>query len=107
MKGPSSSKKLFEESPLNSVMVPIAVVLIGAAIIFGVTKLISTDRTHRDLIREMQNKTFGNRWIAAFELAKYLSSNKIENSEVPWIVENLSDIYKSSNDARTRDFVVR
>lgn len=103
-KGPS--KKILESSPLSGIAVPIAIVLVGALIIFGVTKMLSTGKDHRDLIEEMNSKTFGNRWVAAYELSKFLASQKIPQEDMPWVIENLSYVYRDSVDPRTRNFVV-
>lgn len=103
-KGPS--KKILESSPLSGIAVPIAIVLVGALIIFGVTKMLSTGKNHRDLIEEMNSKTFGNRWVAAYELSKFLAGQKIPKEDMPWVIENLARVYKDSVDSRTRNFVV-
>lgn len=103
-KGPS--KKILESSPLSGIAVPIAIVLIGGLIIFGVTKMLSTGKDYRDLVEEMNSKTFGNRWVAAYELSKFLASKKIPETDMPWVIENLSSVYKDSPDPRTRNFVV-
>lgn len=102
----SPSKKILESSPLSGIAVPIAIVLIGALIIFGVTKMLSSGKDHRDLINEMNSKTFGNRWVAAYELSKFLAASKIPKEDIPWVIENLSKVYYESVDARTRNFVV-
>lgn len=99
-------KKILESSPLSGIAVPIAIVLVGALIIFGVTKMLSTGKNHRDLVEEMNSKTFGNRWVAAYELSKFLASQKIPKEDIPWVIENLSQVYKESVDPRTRNFVV-
>jgi HEAT repeat protein len=99
-------KKLLEKSPMSGIAVPIAIVLIGALIIFGVTKMLSSGKNHRDLVSELNSKTFGNRWVAAYELSKYLASSRIPEQDVPWVVENLIQVYNQSVDARTRNFVV-
>jgi len=103
---PTPSKKILESSPLAGIAVPIAIVLIGAMIIFGVTKMLSSGKDHRDLIEEMNSKTFGNRWVAAYELSKFLAASKIPKEDIPWVIENLSKVYFESVDARTRNFVV-
>ena len=103
---PTPSKKILESSPLSGIAVPIAIVLVGAFIIFGVTKMLSSGKDHRDLIEEMNSKTFGNRWVAAYELSKFLASSKIPKEDLPWVIENLSKVYYESIDARTRNFVV-
>lgn len=102
----SDNKKILEKSPLSGITVPIAIVLVGALIIFGVTKMLSTGKNHRDLIEEMNSKTFGNRWVAAYELSKFLAGNKIPPEDMPWVITNLSQVYKTSVDSRTRNFVV-
>jgi HEAT repeat protein len=103
---PMPTKKILESSPLSGIAVPIAIVLVGALIIFGVTKMLSSGKNHRDLIEEMNSKTFGNRWVAAYELSKFLASQKIPKEDMPWVIENLSKVYFESIDARTRNFVV-
>lgn len=100
------SKKMLESSPLSGIAVPIAIVLVGALIIFGVTKMLSTGKNHRDLVEELNSKTFGNRWVAAYELSKFLASQKIPKNDMPWVIENLAKVYQETNDARTRNFVV-
>ena len=100
------AKKMLESSPLSGIAVPIAIVLVGALIIFGVTKMLSSGKNHRDLVEEMNSKTFGNRWVAAYELSKFLASQKIPKEDMPWVIENLGRVYKESVDARTRNFVV-
>jgi HEAT repeat protein len=101
-----SSKKILENPFLGSLMVPIAIVLVGALIIFGITKMLSTERSYKDLVEEMQSKTFGNRWIAADELSKQIIAEQIPEEEKPWLVENLADIYKNTPDPRTKNFIV-
>lgn len=103
---PTPSKKILESSPLSGIAVPIAIVLIGGLIIFGVTKMLSSGKNHRDLIEEMNSKTFGNRWVAAYELSKFLAASKIPKEDMPWVIENLSRVYFESVDGRTRNFVV-
>lgn len=102
----ASEKKLLENPIANGIIVPIAIVLVGAVVVFGVTKLLSTERSYKDLVREMHTKTFGNRWVAAFELSKLISSSQIPQEEIPWLVDNLSEIYDEAQDPRTRQFCV-
>lgn len=102
----STNKKLLEKPMMNGIAVPIAIVLIGALIIFGVTKMLGSSKGYKDLISELHSKTFGNRWVAAFELSKYLANDKIPREEVPWVVSELSTVYKNSVDPRTRNFIV-
>lgn len=101
-----SDKKILDKSPVSGIAVPIAIVLVGALIIFGVTKMLSTGKSHRDLVDELHSKTFGNRWVAAYELSRYLASSRIPKEDVPWVSENLIEVYKHSEDARTRNFII-
>ncbi len=104
--GKVPTKKILEKSPLAGITVPILIVLVGALIIFGVTKMLSTGKDHRDLVDELNSKTFGNRWVAAYELSKFLAAKKIPAEDIPWVIENLSRVYFESVDHRTRNFVV-
>jgi HEAT repeat protein len=104
--GKAPTKKILEKSPLSGITVPILIILIGALIVFGVTKMLSTGKDHRDLVDELNSKTFGNRWVAAYELSKFLASKKIPQEDIPWVIENLSRVYFESVDNRTRNFVV-
>ncbi len=99
-------KKLLENPFVGSLVVPIAIVLVGALVIFGVTKMISTEHSYKDLVREMKSKTFGNKWVAALELSKVIAADRIPEEEIPWLVENLDEIYTSTIDPRTKDFIV-
>src|SRR5690606_13321069 len=54
----------------------------------------------------MNSKTFGNRWVAAYELSKFLASERIPKEDMPWVIENLSQVYAGTIDPRTRNFVV-
>lgn len=99
-------RKILESSPLSGITVPILIVLVGALIIFGVTKMLSTGKDHRDLVEELNSKTFGNRWVAAYELSKFLAGQKIPKEDMPWVIENLSQVYRETIDPRTRNFVV-
>lgn len=104
--GKAPTKKILEKSPLAGITVPILIILVGALIVFGVTKMLSTGKDHRDLVDELNSKTFGNRWVAAYELSKFLASKKIPQEDIPWVIENLSRVYFESVDGRTRNFVV-
>jgi HEAT repeat protein len=101
-----SQKKILENPLVGSLVVPIAIVLVGALIIFGVTKMLSSERSYKDLVNELQSKTFGNKWVAAYELSKQINSSQIPKAEYPWLIENLTDAYKNSQDPRTRGFIV-
>lgn len=104
--GKAPTKKILEKSPLAGITVPILIILVGALIVFGVTKMLSTGKDHRDLVDELNSKTFGNRWVAAYELSKFLAGKKIPQEDIPWVIENLSKVYYESVDNRTRNFVV-
>lgn len=101
-----SGRKLLENPVVGSLVVPIAIILVGGLIVFGVTAMLSTDRSHRDLVREMESKTFGNRWIAAYELSKLIATSSIPDAEIPWMVRRLNSLYSDSQDPRTRDFII-
>ena len=68
--------------------------------------MLQSDRGYKDLVRELHSKTFGNRWIAAFELSKVISAKGIPTEEVPWLVENLDELYISALDNRTKNFII-
>lgn len=105
-KAPQTQKKILENPFVGSLVVPIAIVLIGALIIFGVTKMLSSERSYKDLVNEIQSKTFGNKWVAAYELSKQINSSQIPEGDYPWLVENLTMAYKDSVDPRTRGFII-
>jgi HEAT repeat protein len=91
---------------VGSLIVPIAIVLVGALIIFGVTKMLSAERSYKDLVNELQSKTFGNKWVAAYELSKQINSSQIPVEDYPWLIDNLSEAYRNSIDPRTRGFII-
>lgn len=103
---PQTQKKLLENPFVGSLVVPIAIVLVGALIIFGITKMLSAERSYKDLVNEIQSKTFGNKWVAAYELSKQINSSQIPVEDYPWLIENLSVAYKDSVDPRTRGFII-
>jgi HEAT repeat protein len=102
----TGSKKLLENPFIGNLIVPIAIILVAGVLIFGVSKILSTDRSYKDLVREMHSKTFGNRWVAAYELSKLIATSQIPEAERPWLVENLIDLYQSTQDVRTKKFIV-
>jgi hypothetical protein len=104
--GPQSQKKILENPFVGSLVVPIAIVLVGALVIFGITKMLSSERSYRDLVEEIQSKTFGNKWVAAYELSKQINSAQIPQAEYPWMIANLTEAYNNSVDARTRSFII-
>lgn len=102
----TQQKRILERPFYSGLVVPTAIILVGALIVFGVMKLLSNERSHRDLINELHSKTFGNRWVAAYELSKVLSTTKFEPSERAWLVKELDTIYRETIDARTRNFII-
>ena len=90
----------------SNFVIPFAIVLIGSVIVFGITKMFQNDRSHRDLVRELHSKTFGNRWVAAYELSKVISSKSIPSEDIPWLIENLEDLYEKAVDVRTKNFII-
>ena len=103
---PQASKKILDNPIVGSLTIPIAIVLIGALIIFGISKMLTTDKSYKDLVNELHSKTFGNKWVAAYELSKQMNSSQIPKEDYPWLIENLTDAYKESIDPRTRGFIV-
>lgn len=103
---PKTQKKILENPFVGSLVVPIAIVLFGSLIIFGITKMLSSERSYKDLVSEIQSKTFGNKWVAAYELSKQINSAQIPKEDYPWLVTNLTDAYKNSIDPRTRGFII-
>ena len=99
-------KKILENAFVGSLVIPIAIVLFGALIIFGITKMLSTERSYKELVVEIQSKTFGNKWVAAYELSKQINSAQIPKEDYPWLIANLSESYKNSIDSRTRGFII-
>ncbi len=106
MSTPQTQKKILENPFVGSLVVPIAIVLFGSLIIFGITKMLSSERSYKDLVEEIQSKTFGNKWVAAYELSKQINSSQIPQAEYPWLVTNLTEAYKQSIDPRTRGFII-
>jgi len=102
----SSSPKILENAFVGSLIVPIAIVLVGALVIFGVTKMISSEQSYRDLVLELQSKSFGNKWVAAYELSKQINSKQIPKEDMPWLIKNLDEAFISSADNRTKSFLI-
>lgn len=104
--GSTKKKKLLDNPLLSGIAVPIAIVLVGSLIVFGVTKMLSTSRSYKDLVSELHSKTFGNRWVAAYELSKVINSKSVPKEDVPWLIENLDQVYNEAIDPRTRNFTI-
>jgi len=100
------NKKILENPFLASAVVPIAVVLTAIVIVMGLTKLLTIEKDYHNLVEEMSSKTFGNRWVAAFELSKVLANQKVPRDEIPWLVDNLKKIYIENQDPRTKNFII-
>lgn len=105
-RAPQTQKKILENPFVGSLVVPIAIVLVGALVIFGVTKMLSAERSYKDLVNEIQSKSFGNKWVAAYELSKQINSAQIPAEDYPWFVDNLTLAYKDSVEPRTRGFII-
>ena len=103
---PPSGKKILDNPFVGSIAVPIAIVLIGALIVFTLSKMLSSERSYKDLVDELHSKTFGNKWVAAYELSKQINNSQIPEAEYPWLVANLTEAYKESIDSRTRGFII-
>jgi HEAT repeat protein len=99
-------KKILDNPFLGSLVLPLAIILIAGLIVFAASKLLFSEKNYKDLVSEMRSKTFGNRWVAALELSKLLNNSKIPEREIPQLVMDLSEIYKNSEDSRTRDFII-
>jgi len=99
--------KISRSNPFSGATIPILIILLSVLIVGGVTKLLQSDKGYISLVEELEDKTFGNRWVAAFELSKYLSSSGIPKEDIPWLQEKLFKLYKlHSEDPRTRNFLV-
>ncbi len=94
-------------NPSSGFMVPIAILLGGFLIIWGITKMLDGGTTgYKRLVQDLQSKTFGNRWVAAYDLSKYIAGNQVPKEDIAWLIQELDDVYQSTNDERTRNFVV-
>ena len=82
------------------------VLLLAFSLIYGLGQIVFEKKSHRSLVNELQSKTFGNRWVAAFELSKVLASNTVSQEELVWVTENLIQIYNAGADLRTKEFIV-
>ena len=51
-----NTPKVFKKGYGSNFVIPFAIVLIGSLIIFGVTKMLQTDRGYKDLVRELHSK---------------------------------------------------
>ena len=99
-------KKIFKDNPLLSIPIALGILSLGALLVFGTAKILTMERTYKDLVREMQSKTFGNKWVSALELSKLIASSSLKDEDIPWLIDNLSALYKTSPDPRTRSFIL-
>lgn len=106
MEKAAPKRKILENPLLAGLVVPVLIVLVGSLIIVGVTKMLSSDQGYRQLVQEMHSKSFGNRWVAAYELSKLIASSKIPEEDHPWLLENLNELYAKAGESRTRHFLV-
>ena len=103
----SGKKKLLENPIIGAAVVPVAIVLVGALVVVGVSRMLGSDHSYKNLVKTLQSKTFGNRWVAALELSKLITAKGIPQSEIPWLLENLEQLYEgASGDPRTRNFII-
>ena len=93
-------------SRAGGLTVAVVAVALGAALVFGVSRMLRSDRSYEDLLDEMESRAFGNKWIAAYELSKEMATSAIPPEEVPRLIARLSSIYDRAPDARTRNFIV-
>lgn len=107
------NKRIFEIPIVGPFLIGVSILLCSALVVWGVKKFISgTNKTHRELIYDLENKSFGNKWVSALELTKVLSQNKTEldTVEIDWILEHLTKLYQQSGgvsgDDRLRHFII-
>jgi hypothetical protein len=100
--------KLKSSNPfVGSITIPLLIVAIAVLMVAGVVKILSSDKNYITLVEEMREKSFGNRWVSAYELSKYINSSAIAPEDVPWLQNQLLDLYAiSKEDPRTRHFLV-
>ena len=98
-------KRIVESWP-SKWAIPLFIALGGSLIVFGVTQILSPKRSHKDLVRELRSPTFGNRWVAAYELSKLISRSSLPERDIPWVVENLARAFTRIQDGRTQTFIV-
>lgn len=99
--------KIKNASSFSGVSVPILIVLLATFLVWGIGHLLQNSKDYTSLVEELQHKSFGNRWVAAFELSKYLSSSRIPQEDIPWLVQQLEDLYQdNAEDERTRHFLI-
>lgn len=103
----SLKDKIKSESPFSGIAMPILIVILSIVLVAGITRMLTSDKGYVTLVEELKDKTFGNRWVAAFELSKYLATSQIPKEDVPWLEGQLFDLYKQNDsDPRTRNFLI-
>ena len=96
----------FSSSMTMGAVVPLAILIAGAGIVIFISSILHSQSSYRDLVHDLNEKAFGNRWVAAYELSKVLANEKVPVDELPWLVAELISSYNSSQDERTRNFIV-
>jgi hypothetical protein len=91
---------------LTALVVPLGALAIAGLIMFGINKMLTTEPNYKELVEELDNTTFGNKWIAAYELSKYLNSNKIPELDKPWFIGKLISIFNKTEDEKTKSFLI-
>ncbi|MDA8792696.1 hypothetical protein N9N67_05590 [Bacteriovoracaceae bacterium] len=100
------TQDVMEESKGSNILIPIGIIALAIVLIVGITRMLSSEKTYQDLVQDLESKTFGNRWVAAYELSKYMASNKIGDEDRLWLSENLSRLYLNEAEPRTRHFLI-
>lgn len=100
------TQDVMEESKGSNILIPIGIIALAIVLIVGITRMLSSEKSYQDLVQDLESKTFGNRWVAAYELSKYMASNKISEEDRVWLSENLSRLYLSETEPRTRHFLI-
>ncbi|MDH4467833.1 MAG: HEAT repeat domain-containing protein [Bacteriovoracaceae bacterium] len=103
----SNNSENISESWWTEWSMPIFILIGVSLLFFALTKLISKSGDYKTLVEELDSKTFGNKWVAAYELSKYVNSSHIPEEDIPWLIEQLGATYKSQQqDPRTRNFII-
>lgn len=86
---------------------PILIFCGVAVLFFLLARMVSQSSDYKSLVQELDSKTFGNKWVAAYELSKIVNASAIAPEDLPWFMEQLSSIYRSQGqDPRTRHFIM-
>jgi hypothetical protein len=86
---------------------PVLILLGVSLLFFALTRMIAKNSDYKTLVQELDSTTFGNKWVAAYELSRYVNSSSIPQEDLPWLAEQLGRIYLSqAQDPRTRNFIM-